>query len=125
MSQVEEDEQRRWLGAHDALEAAVGFSSVARTAMEELVSGEDHSGDHPIFSSLELCEILGALDIKGDAFGRLFQKCGTAQGLRAVGFGVSRGSLPIHKVRDASLGLPVDLEIPRLLSELETAGAIG
>lgn len=96
------------MGAH-------GESPLAWDCLAGISNGDDAEGDHPILSLDGVLELLDLLGIFGVSLARLYARAGfDPEVVRLVVFAVSEGHLPIHKLRDAALGLPVDLEVPRV-----------
>ena len=111
----------------ELLDAARGGSGLALECLIAIGDADDEGGDHPVLSLEGVLELLWVLRIGGDALARVYVSVGRdAELVRALVFAVTSGRVPVHKLRDAALGLPVDLELPRLRGEiLGNAGAPG
>lgn len=80
-----------------------------------LAEGADQDVGHQWLDLDDTLELLHGLGIRGLALSMLWMWVDeSADDLRLVLLAVNEGHLPLHKLRDAASGLPVDLELPRL-----------
>lgn len=103
-------------------ERVVGPDPLAFDCMIGIAEGDDEDGDHPLFAATEVLESLDLLHVSGPGLAHLYVGLGCdPEAVRIAVFGVTVGCVPIHKLRDAALGLPVRFDVAQVRRDLEAA----
>jgi hypothetical protein len=108
----------------ELIRSVVADDPMAKAVVWDLFAGDDLDGDHPVIGSDGVLALLETLGVTGGALARLYVQTGRdAEVVRVLVWAVTEGHLPIHRLRDAADGLPVDLEIERIRAEAGAASA--